>query len=308
MLSSDEHHYTNHAHPIKFMIIGDSISHGREGDWTWRYRIWEWFRHEGIHTASFVGPYRGTWHPPGEPSEPLARPPPELLLEGEDPSPKPTLLRTEGGYAPGVSPEFLFSDHHAAAWGLQAMQAKDLIAEQIADYQPDVCLVGLGFNDLAWGVSNAEGTLRSIKTFLSQARSKKPDCKFAVANVPHRDHSDTRLADMADEYNKMLAEAVCEWSTEVSPVALVYLAEVYEPDRASYDGIHPNALGEYLVALAFSRTLIRAFSIGRHELRIPKCSLGAEHKVETRLVDRLCLETDAGLEVYLDFCDGGSGD
>jgi hypothetical protein len=27
---------------IKMMIAGDSISHGMEGDWTWRYRLWKW--------------------------------------------------------------------------------------------------------------------------------------------------------------------------------------------------------------------------------------------------------------------------
>ncbi len=27
---------------IKIMVAGDSISHGMEGDWTWRYRLWAW--------------------------------------------------------------------------------------------------------------------------------------------------------------------------------------------------------------------------------------------------------------------------
>jgi hypothetical protein len=26
----------------KFMVVGDSISHGMEDDWTWRYRLSEW--------------------------------------------------------------------------------------------------------------------------------------------------------------------------------------------------------------------------------------------------------------------------
>lgn len=47
---------------IKVMIVGNSISQGFEGDWTWRYRIWEWFQSEGV-AVDFVGPYTGT-HPP----------------------------------------------------------------------------------------------------------------------------------------------------------------------------------------------------------------------------------------------------
>ena len=38
---------------------------------------------------------------------------------------------------------------------------------------------------------------------------------------------------------------------------------------AAYDGLHPNALGEYELAQAFARTLVTDFNIGRHELSIP---------------------------------------
>lgn len=33
---------------IRVMIVGDSITQGREGDWTWRYRLWQWFDDQGI--------------------------------------------------------------------------------------------------------------------------------------------------------------------------------------------------------------------------------------------------------------------
>jgi hypothetical protein len=34
--------------PISVMIVGDSITQGLEGDWTWRYRIWEWFKDQDV--------------------------------------------------------------------------------------------------------------------------------------------------------------------------------------------------------------------------------------------------------------------
>ena len=205
---------------IKFMVVGDSISHGREGDWTWRYRIWEWFRHEDI-PARFVGPYKGTF-PPDKPKPP--RPPP---LASE--RPHNDIPRSDGGYAHGISPDFLANSDHFSAGGRQAAQAKDLIFEQVDTYQPDFCLVQLGFNDLGWGVSGPEGTLASMKELVDQARSAKPDLKFAIANVPFRSlvPGFAELPAITGRYNKLLASAVAEWSTDKSPIALVHCCENY---------------------------------------------------------------------------------
>ena len=205
---------------IKFLVVGDSISHGREGDWTWRYRLWEWFCREDV-TAHFVGPFTGTV-PPEPPSPP--RPPP---LASEPP--RRGSFHSDGGYAQGVSPAFLANSDHFAASGRQAMQAKELVAEQVAAFQPDFCLVQLGFNDLAWWVSGPRDTLASIHTLVEQARSAKPDLKFAVANVPHRT-SVPGLEDLpakTDVYNSLLARAIPQWSTGESPVALVRFCENY---------------------------------------------------------------------------------
>ncbi|KAH6845608.1 carbohydrate esterase family 3 protein [Chaetomium sp. MPI-CAGE-AT-0009] len=253
---------------IKVMVVGDSISHGREGDWTWRYRIWEWFIQEGINVR-FVGPYKGTV-PPDEPHPP--RPP---RLEDEPPQ-LPAPLRTDGGYAAGVHRDFLSNCHHFAACGQQAYLAKDLVAEQVAAYQPDLCLVQLGFNDLGWRMCGPVPTLASIGHLIEKARSAKPDLKFAVANVPQRTDIPGRedLPRDTDLYNRMLAQGILGWNTLKSPVALVCFCENYScggtNSDAAYDGLHPNALGEYQIAQAFSRTLVSDFSLGRHPLAIPE--------------------------------------
>ncbi|KAL2021855.1 hypothetical protein VTK56DRAFT_6450 [Thermocarpiscus australiensis] len=252
---------------IKVMVVGDSISHGREGDWTWRYRIWEWFGQQGL-SVSFVGPYQGTV-PPDEPEPP--QPPP---LASEPARPRP--LRTDGGYAVGVAKVFLANSSHFAASGRQAYQAKWLIAEQVAAHQPDFCFVQLGFNDLGWGVTGPADTIASMKCLIDQARSAKPDLKFAIANVPHRTDIPGRedLPVNTDIYNALLARWIPAWSSPESPIALVRFCENYScsgtTSEAAYDGLHPNALGEYQLAQAFSRTLISAFSLGRCELVIPE--------------------------------------
>ncbi|KAF3353829.1 3-phenylpropionate/cinnamic acid dioxygenase subunit alpha [Verticillium dahliae VDG1] len=80
---------------INAMIVGDSITQGFEGDYTWRFRLAEWFTSESI-TPNFVGPWTGT-HTNAEPSDPK---PPRLIGTGPVP---PDERRTGGAYANGVS-------------------------------------------------------------------------------------------------------------------------------------------------------------------------------------------------------------
>lgn len=206
---------------IKVMVVGDSISHGREGDWTWRYRIWEWFNRERV-PVRFVGPFTGT-SPPDEPHPPL---PPRLIDEPPDPWPP---LRTHGGYAAGVSSGFLANSDHFSASGRQAGQAKDLVAEQVAAYQPDLLLVELGFNDLGWSMCHPVQVLQNIKHLVDQARSAKRDLKFAIADIPQRTDMPGRedLPASTAIYNKLLAASIPRWSSLQSPIALVRFCENY---------------------------------------------------------------------------------
>jgi hypothetical protein len=222
--------YASSQREIRVMVVGDSISHGREGDWTWRYRIWEWFRQQRIRVR-FVGPYKGT-SPPDEP-----HPPPPPPLDSEPPDP-PTPLRTDGGYATAVDPEFLDNSFHFAASGRQVMQAKHLVAEQVAAYQPDFCFVQLGFNDLGWRVAGPLHTITGMKDLIDAARSAKPDLKFAIADVPHRTTLPGRedLPRHTDLYNDMLATCIPHWSTHTSPVARVRFCENYSCKFRRPDG------------------------------------------------------------------------
>ncbi|MFF9645785.1 GDSL-type esterase/lipase family protein [Kitasatospora aureofaciens] len=252
--------------PLKVMVVGDSMSQGYEGDWTWRYRLWEWFKKEHVD-VDFVGPYQGT-----RPQE-SPKPPPVPPLQGEAPPPAQSAPVTSGAYAPGVAKDF--DADHFSVWGRQAAQDKTLIAEQVAKYQPDLLLVGLGFNDMGWFVSGPEGTLDSMRTLVDQARAAKPDLNFALANVPQRTSIGGRddLPVNTTKYNSMLAAAIPSWNNDKSRVALVDWAGNYSCDThdcpAGYDGLHPNALGEYQIAQAFVRTLHNSYGLGSQLIDIP---------------------------------------
>src|SRR4051794_6230696 len=43
--------------PVRILILGDSVTQGSVGDWTWRYRLWQHFADAGV-AVDFVGPSR----------------------------------------------------------------------------------------------------------------------------------------------------------------------------------------------------------------------------------------------------------
>jgi hypothetical protein len=216
---------------IKVMIVGDSISQGYEGDYTWRYRLWQWFRDSDHEDVSFVGPFVGTFPPPDHqrPSSwrPLEKPP---VLE----------VRDWGGYAWDVDPAFLAAgdNAHFAHWGRQAAQFRDIIEDAVRQAQPDYVILALGFNDLAWRWW-PDQLIEIVEELVTNARAAKADVKFAVANVVQRLASDSKaqLPINTRMYNNMLEEAITGWRTEESPVELVRMRESYECKSCSLSSL-----------------------------------------------------------------------
>ena len=63
------------------------------------------------------------------------------------------------------------------------------------------------------------------------------------------------------------------WTTPESPVHYVDVASEYtcglDSCTAAFDGLHPNELGAYQIARAFSKTLIEHFSLGGSPIQVP---------------------------------------
>ncbi|KAK5242537.1 hypothetical protein LTR20_009968 [Exophiala xenobiotica] len=251
---------------LKVMVVGDSITQGAQGDWTWRYRLWQWFQTSGI-SMQFVGPYTGTLPP-----QPGAAPPPPPLY-GAAPVASPP--GETGGYATGVSSGFLSNSNHFAVWGRAAAVSQGLIQSMVQQYPTDLMLVLLGFNDLGWFYSDAQGTIDSIGTLIANARASNPNLKFAVANIPQRTFIGGRedLIENTNIYNNLLPTYISQWTSAQSPVYLVSLEQNYscQPGScpAGYDGLHPDALGEYQIANAFTQTLVNDLKIGTSPLAVP---------------------------------------
>lgn len=256
--------------PKRVMIVGDSITQGREGDYTWRYRLWRWFQDQKI-PVEFVGPWKGTVNPekPGPPKRPHVD---GELLPPEEP-------QNQGGYAEDVDAGFEDNTWHCSRWGWQAYEAKEEIEDHVRRHQPDYLLVALGFNDMGWFKTDADGTLESMKTLVERARVGKRDLDFVLGNVPHRSYMEGRpdLPKSIDRYNSLLKDAVPAWDTKQSRIALAPFRENYSCDSrkggecpAGYDGLHPSALGEFEIAKAFSEAFVKIYGIGKKALVVPK--------------------------------------
>ncbi|MFF3249262.1 GDSL-type esterase/lipase family protein [Streptomyces sp. NPDC002870] len=278
---------------LHVMVVGDSISNGFEGNHTWRHRLWEWAQNQKW-PATFVGPLSGT-KKPDDPHPPI---PPPLGEDEKAPHAEPDPAQFQGAYAEDVKDGFVNGGSaHYAMWGRQLGQnvhtIKPVMDELKAKQQlPDVLLVELGFNDIGWRGAGA-GLVDTMKDFIDQARAANPNVHLVLANVPHRTtlgDANPQLPQRTTDYNTALAKAIPTWSTAASAILLADIDQALGCDpnattcATTYDGLHPNTLGEYRIAQAFGTALHKEFGIGSE---LPK----APHTVSTQPV-----ETPTGLE------------
>ncbi|OAA61965.1 Fibronectin type III domain protein [Niveomyces insectorum RCEF 264] len=254
----------------KVMVVGDSISHGMQDDWTWRYRLWSWLDFLG-YQPTFVGPYQHTHGMPGlESSEPAAP-----TLPGEE----ALNFVVDGGYADGVADAFKASGHYAF-WGRQALQDVNDIEEYVRQFQPDYVLMLLGFNDLGWFVSGPDGLIGNVGDLVERAREGRADVKLLIGNVVQRLFIDGRedLVDNTLDYNNKLKNTLPNWFRWESPIAYVDVAGNYDcrpescPD--GYDGLHPAAMGEHHIAQAFADMLQSGFGFAGNPYSVPASADG----------------------------------
>ena len=139
----------------KVMVVGDSISQGSSGDYTWRYRLYKHLVSDGL-SPQMAGPYNWLFN-------------------------NVTSVQGDCSYADPV-----FENAHDAVWGQMLATAMTTIQNQVATYQPGYLLVLIGINDLAFGTSDVPGTEAHLKTFISNAQAANPNIKIGRASCRER--------------------------------------------------------------------------------------------------------------------------
>lgn len=133
--------------PVRILLLGDSVTHGTTGDWTWRYRLAEQLTAQGVR-FDLVGPEDDLF--PGS-------------VDYVDPA---------------------FDREHAAAWGMAASAPAFDVGELVARHQPDVVIEMLGVNDLVWQEHPPETVVGRVATMTEEIRSVDPDVHVLVSEVP----------------------------------------------------------------------------------------------------------------------------
>ncbi|MEF2525573.1 MULTISPECIES: GDSL-type esterase/lipase family protein [Streptomyces] len=221
---------------MRFMFVGDSMTTGRAGDYTWRYRMWQHLN------ATFGGPYAVVGPRTG-------------LYDPRDDAP------TSHDYADPGFPER--ARRHLAGWGEGWQHMAPLIGGAVAAGRADVLLVSLGLIDLGFYTA-ADETAANARRFVAAARAARPCIRMVLLPViPNvRAESDAPFAAEVDRFNELLAKAVADLSTPASPILLGARPAGYDIHRDTYDGTHPNASGEHRLAGEFASVLHQAWGIG----------------------------------------------
>ncbi|MGW5676018.1 GDSL-type esterase/lipase family protein [Streptomyces sp. NPDC003860] len=222
---------------MRFMFVGDSMTIGRAGDYTWRYRMWQ-----HLSASSFpgppeiVGPRSGLYDPAAD--APLST-----------------------AYADPAFPAD--ARRHLAGWGEGWLHLAPTVGAAVAEHRPDVLLVSLGLIDLGFYTSS-EQTAVNVRRFVAGARAAAPGLRMVLLPViPNvRARTDAPFAAECLRFNELLAKAVADLDEPASPLLLASPPADYDLDADTYDGTHPGPTGEQKLAAAFATALHQAWGVG----------------------------------------------
>ncbi|MFD8464237.1 GDSL-type esterase/lipase family protein [Streptomyces cyaneofuscatus] len=225
-----------HDDAMRFLPVGDSMTIGATGDFTWRYRLWQHLEAVCPTPYEIVGP-RTTLYDP-EANAPLSD-------AYADPSFPPDARR------------------HLAGWGEGWLHMAPAIADAVRAAEADVLLVSLGLIDLGF-YTDAEQTAANARAFIEAARTANPHIRMVLLPViPNvRAESDAPFAASCARFNELLAKAVADLDTPASPLLLASRPPGYDIHTDTYDGTHPGPTGEHLLAAAFADAMHQAWGLG----------------------------------------------
>ncbi len=218
------------------MFVGDSMTVGSAGDYTWRYRMWQHLN------ASYGGPYK------------IVGPRRELY----DPA---TGAAGSLDYGDPGFPER--SRGHLAGWGEGWLHMAPLIGDAVRRGKADTLLISLGLIDLGF-YTDAEQTAANVRLFLAEAREADPRLRAVLMPViPNiRAFTEPSFAAECERFNELLGKAVADLDRPGSPLLLASPPEGWDIDRDTYDGTHPSPEGEHRIAAAFADAMHQAWDVG----------------------------------------------
>lgn len=210
------------AVPVKIMCLGDSITHGGYGYASYRYQTYFKLTDAG-YDVDFVG----------------------------------TISTLKYGVPPTTDPNYplyttTFDRNHQGDWGKDSAW----VAARIAGYlttlgtgRPDIALINLGTNDTL--NHDAPWTKANLDLIIGHLRSANPNVKIVLSSLLPLSVRAQKVIDT----NTAIAALASERNTTASPVIFVDTHTGYNQSAWNYDALHPNVIGEGVLAQHYFNAL-----------------------------------------------------
>jgi hypothetical protein len=202
--------------PVRILIIGDSLTLGRHGMFTWRYRLDKEFHRQGV-PFDFVGSRSLTYVDKGYP-----------LPHYADPN---------------------FDQNHfcKSGWWLRDAIGGSL-GPEITAQNPDVVVFELGGADLTYGDS-ADTTIARLRSAINEMRAAKPTLRIIIPETTTKNRPDPSINQRTVRYDAELPDVVADMSTPESPIEVAHTMAGWTPNAIyTMDGSHLSPTGETFYA------------------------------------------------------------
>ncbi len=144
-----------------------------------------------------------------------------------------------------------FDMDHEGRWGWRADEVLARLPEWAASASPDIVLIHIGHNDLCQG-QDMNGTVNEISTMIDVLRAVNPNAGIVLAqNIS----SAWNCHQLMPEFVARLPALVDAKTTEASKIVLIDQYTGFDPASMTWDGQHPNAMGESQMAERWFRAL-----------------------------------------------------
>lgn len=207
--------------PARVLIVGDSVTQGYKGDFTWRYFAWKGLVSQG-EEVDFVGPRSGTF-----------------------------FVHEDGAWdwdytGKGAYADADFDRDHGALYGGRLGPDDNFlyepIGQEVASYFPDVVMSLWGVNDLTRAEEGPQDVIATYRDWVAEARASNPDVDFVLGRLPYV------WIDEVPEFNDLLGTLATDLATERSRIVVATMTEDYTQSGDSVDHVHPNTEGQRKIA------------------------------------------------------------
>lgn len=222
------------ASATKILTLGDSLTRGAAGDYTWRYFLWRHLVTGGSGTTAaspaaydMVGGYSTLVDP----------------VNGGDSTDFRCAFDTDTGAVGGAR----LAQYLEKA---SSTSSSSVARKMVTDSGAGVVVVFAGINDLVGKASSgiaaldAQELLGVAAQVAAEAQAGNSKVKVLFVTAPTYDSSSQTWASEAKKFDSLLLASASSWSTGTSQVAAISAAQHWGGTDLTYDMAHPNPQGE----------------------------------------------------------------